>query len=433
MVRKAVDAAEVLLWGRRIGAVCWEESARLAAFEFDPVFQLSGVELAPLTMPLGPSVYRFPELRNSSFRGLPGLLADSLLGDFGAAALEQWCLRENIASAGFSPVAQLRYLGKRGMGALEFRPGLRNTTRGCVPVDVPTLVERANQVLALHAGIKIRLRAKPDGYARQLDDILRVGTSAGGTSAKAVIAWNPETRELRAGQMQIPDNFQHWLLKLDGVSGAGARRGNMGRIEYAYARMAALAGIRMPECRLLEEDGRGHFMTRRFDRGKGGEKKHVQSLYAIAHLDEQGHSMHSYERAFAVMRRLGVADDDVAELFRRMVFSVVACNQNDSTRHVAFLMDKAGRWSLSPAFDVVCAYNPADGCGSPHRMTINGRYADITASDLLAVASRCRVSGAEHIVDEVESVVRRWPDFAAAAGVPASAAGEIAAAHCWPR
>ncbi len=429
MVANAVDAAEVMLWGRRIGAVCWDAQAGVASFEFDPAFQQSGIQLAPLQMPLGPRVYRFPSLTDTSFLGLPGLLADSLLGDFGNAVMGQWRLREGLKRRDLSPVGRLRYLGRRGMGALEFRPALRNTTRGCVAVDVASLVRLARQVLDLHDGIKIRLRADAGGYARQLDEILRVGTSAGGVTAKAVVARHPDTGELRSGQLRAPAGFQYWILKLDGVRRSATGLEDQGRVEFAYARMAALAGIRMPDCRLLEEGGRSHFMARRFDRSEDGDKKHVQSLYAIAHADDRPGCVYSYEQAFAVMRRLDVPDNDVVELFRRMVFNVVARNQDDSTKHIAFLMDKAGRWSLAPAFDVVFAYNPGNKSGCCHRMSINGRCDSISRNDLITVASAIGLANGGDAVDEVVAVVRRWPDFAATAGVTATSANRIGATH----
>ncbi|MDH3748919.1 MAG: type II toxin-antitoxin system HipA family toxin, partial [Gammaproteobacteria bacterium] len=385
MVGSAVDTCEIDLWGRTIGAAYWDSDKQLAAFEFDPAFQGSAIELAPLMMPLGRRIFRFPELQRSSFHGLPGLLADSLPDDFGNAVIDQWLIREGRDRNSFSPIERLCYIGRRGMGALEFRPSIRSTTRGSVAVDVGALTELAQHVLDLRDGLKIRVTATEKEYSRSLDDILRVGTSAGGVRAKAVVAWNPDTNEMRSGQVDAPPGFGYWLLKFDGVSnrdhGLTDPQG-YGRIEYAYALMAAAAGIEMRECQLLHENDRSHFMTRRFDRTLDGNKLHMQSLYAIAHLDNQLTGAHSYEQAFDVMYQLRLPATSFSELFRRMVFNVVARNQDDHTKNIAFLMNKAGDWSLAPAFDVIYAYNPAGAWTSQHQMTINGARSGFQRSDL---------------------------------------------------
>lgn len=427
-----VTTAEVFLWGRQIAAVYWDSERHESAFEYAPEFQKSGIELAPLHMPLGPQIFRFPALRNSSFNGLPGLLADSLPDDFGNAVIDQWLLREGRNRADFNPVERLCYIGQRGMGALEFRPAIRNTTRGSVPIEVAALTELAQNVLDLRDGLKIRLGGSEESYAKSLDEILRVGTSAGGARAKAVIAWHPDTNEMRSGQVQADPGFEYWMLKFDGVSNRehGIRDpAGYGKIEFAYFLMARYAGLQMAECRLLHEHGRSHFMTRRFDRLDNGDKMHMQSLYALAHLDNQLPGAHSYEQAFDVMHRLSLTANEFTEQFRRMVFNVLARNQDDHTKNIAYLMDKDGRWQLSPAFDVIYSWNPNGEWTSRHQMSINGLRDDFHLSDLLSVATQYRVRNPKGIVAQVADAVSRWPEFADEAGIDSAAAENIAAAH----
>lgn len=432
MVNATVDTCEVRLWGHTIGAAYWDPERELAAFEYHPDFLPSGIELSPLMMPLGPGIRRFPELRRTSFRGLPGLLADSLPDEFGNAVIDQWLIREGRDRRSFSPVERLCYIGRRGMGALEFRPAIRKTTRGSVPVDIAALTELAQHVLDLREGLKVHVRAGDEDYGKALDDILRVGTSAGGARAKAVIAWNPETREMRSGQVAAPAGFEYWLLKFDGVSNRehGIRDPQgYGRIEYAYSLMARAAGIQMADCQLLHEGGRAHFMTRRFDRLDDGEKLHMQSLYALGHLDNQLAGAHSYEQAFAVMQSLHLRDSELEEQFRRMVFNVVARNQDDHTKNIAFLMNKRGRWSLAPAFDVIYAYNPAGEWTSRHQMTVNGKRDGFRRRDVMSVAESFGIDEADAIVDSVSAAVASWADFAQIAGVSKQARESIAVTH----
>ncbi|MDX1507203.1 MAG: type II toxin-antitoxin system HipA family toxin [Woeseiaceae bacterium] len=431
-MKRTVDTCEVRLWERTIGAAYWDPDQELAAFEYHPDFLPSRIELSPLMMPLGPGIRRFPELRRTSFHGLPGLLADSLPDEFGNAVIDQWLIREGRDRASFSPVERLCYIGRRGMGALEFRPAIRKTTRGSVPVDVAALTELAQHVLDLREGLKVHVKAGDDDYGKALDDILRVGTSAGGARAKAVIAWNPDTQQMRSGQVAAPEGFEYWLLKFDGVSNRehGVRDPQgYGRIEYAYSLMARAAGIRMNDCQLLHEGGRAHFMTRRFDRRRDGEKLHMQSLYALAHLDNQLAGAHSYEQAFAVMQSLTLPGSDLEEMFRRMVFNVVARNQDDHTKNIAFLMDKRGRWSLAPAFDVIYAYNPSGEWTSRHQMSINGKRDDFRRSDLLGVADKFGIEDAGAVIATVTAAVESWPEFAATAGVPQRVIDAIAVTH----
>jgi serine/threonine-protein kinase HipA len=426
-----VDTAQVFLWDRLIGAVYWDAQRSVGAFEYAHDFQRSRIELSPICMPLSDKIYRFPEHANTSFRGLPGLLADSLPDDFGNAIIDQWLIREGRDRASFSPVERLCYIGQRGMGALHYRPAIRNTTRGSVAVDIAALTELAQQILDLRDGLKIRVSNAAD-YARSLDEILRVGTSAGGARAKAVIAWNPNTDEMRSGQVAAPPGFEYWMLKFDGVANRdhGLRDGQgYGKIEYAYHLMARAAGIAMTDCRLLQENGRNHFMTRRFDRVDDGEKLHMQTLYALAHFDNQLAGAHSYEAAFAVMHTLRLAAREFAEQFRRLAFNVLARNQDDHTKNIAYLMDKSGRWSLSPAYDLNYAWNPEGEWTTQHQMSINGKRRGFERRDLLAVATQFHVRNAGDILDKTVEAVSRWSEFASIAGVNEVIGDSIAAAH----
>lgn len=354
-----MTTAEVQLWGRTIGAVSLEDGRETATFEYLPAFVGSGIELAPLRMPLARRVYTFSELPQKAFHGLPGLLADSLPDRFGDALIDQWLAMQGRAPASFSAVERLCYIGGRGMGALEFKPVQGPKLRKSSPVDVAALVALASEVQ--RKGLKASLRSA--ARRRALEDILRVGTSAGGARAKAVIAWNPKSNEVRSGQVEAGAGFGYWLLKFDGVSGNKDKEledpKGYGAIEYAYALMAQAAGVTMSECRLLEENGRRHFMTRRFDRLTDGGKLHMQSLGSLAHYDYNLPGAYSYEQALQVIRQLGLPMAAVEEQFRRMLFNVVARNQDDHVKNIAFLMDREGRWSLAPAFDVTYSYNPA--------------------------------------------------------------------------
>ena len=430
-----MSLAEVRLWGTTIGAVAWDAAAGVARFEYDPGFRRSGIEVAPFTMPLADRIYAFPALAKETFHGLPGLLADSLPDDFGNALIDAWLAREGRADRPLDPVERLCYTGARGMGALEYQPVLGPRATRPERLDVGALAELAGEILAARG--KLDGSFRPPGREAALQTILRVGTSAGGARAKAVIAWNPETDEVRSGQVDAGSGFSYWLLKFDGVAG-GADRGRaldtpagFGRIEHAYHHMALAAGITMTECRLLEENGRAHFMTRRFDRTASGRKLHLQSLGALAHLDYRQAGAHAYEQALLAIRRLGLPMDAVEEQFRRAAFNVVARNQDDHVKNIAFLMDRSGAWSLSPAFDVTYSYNPAGAWTRDHQMTLGGKRDGFTVDDFRACA---KVAGlkrgrADEILRQVTEAIQRWPEFAAGSGVPAGTAARIAGAH----
>lgn len=411
--------AEVQLWGRTIGAVALDEGRDVARFQYAPDFARSGIELSPLTMPLSEGVHEFPALPRNTFHGLPGLLADSLPDKFGNALINAWLATQGRTPESFNAVERLCYTGTRGMGALEFAPALGPKARKTSRIEVDALVRLAGEVLT-HRG-NLMGHFHEAGKEQALRDILSVGTSAGGARAKAVIAWNRTTNEVRSGQVPAGDGFDYWLLKFDGVAGNKDKEledpKGYGAIEFAYHLMARAAGITMSECRLLEENGRRHFMTRRFDRLSGGSKLHMQSLCALAHFDFNQAGAYSYEQALLTIRQLSLPMSAVEEQFRRMAFNIVARNQDDHVKNIAFLMNRQGEWSLAPAFDVTYSYNPAGPWTATHQMTLNGKRDGFTEDDFAACAKAAGMKRgrARTILEEVQSSVRRWPDFAAEA------------------
>lgn len=413
--------AEVRLWGSVIGAVAIEDEEETATFEYDRAFASSGIEVAPLMMPLSERLYTFPSLRAESFHGLPGLLADSLPDRFGNALINAWLATQGRSLDSFNAVERLCYTGTRGMGALEFIPATGPRPQPGASLQVDRLVALASEILR-HRN-ELQTTFADAGKAEALRDILRVGTSAGGARAKAVIAWNPMTKEVRSGQVKAGSDFEYWLLKFDGVSGNRDKEKDdpqgYGVIELAYHHMATDCEIRMEECRLLEEGGRRHFMTRRFDRLPNGDKLHMQSLAAMAHLDFNQAGAHSYEQAFQVARRLDLFMVEIEQLFRRMVFNIVARNQDDHVKNIAFLMGRSGKWSLAPAFDVIYSYQPEGQWTSTHQMTMNGKRDNFTLADFEACAkiASLKRGRAKAIIAEVQETVRQWRNYADEAGV----------------
>lgn len=424
---------EVRLWGRTIGAAAMEPGERVASFQYDPEFARSGIEVSPLKMPLGPQVHRFPELSPETFHGLPGLLADSLPDRFGNTLIDAWLATEGRRAEDFGALERLGYTGRRGMGALEYRPVLGPRQRPGSRIELDRLVALASE--ALHHREAFAGSFSDAAQEKALRDILRVGTSAGGARAKAVIAWNPQTGEVRSGQVDVDAGFEHWLLKFDGVS-ATVDRGihdpqGYGAIEYAYYLMATAAGITMSPCRLLEENGRRHFMTRRFDRLANGEKLHLQSLGGLAHFDFNDAGAHGYEQLFQVLDTLGLGAPAHEEQFRRLAFNIVARNQDDHVKNTAFLMDKQGRWTLAPAYDLTHSHVPGNRWLESHQMTLNGRRDGFARADFRACArvARLKRGQADALLDATIETVRRWPEFAAQAGLDEARTAAIAATH----
>lgn len=428
-----MTVARVKLWGREIGAVSLDDREQFARFQYLPEFARSRFQIAPIKMPLSDQVYQFPELNPRTFHGLPGLLADSLPDKFGNRLIDRWLAQQGRAPETFNAVERLCYTGTRGMGALEFSPAQGPRRSKARKIDLDVLVELASNILATRAEYVGSLQ--PPARQKALEDLLLVGTSAGGARAKAVIAWNPETNEVRSGQVAAGKGFSYWLLKFDGVSDNKDKEladpEGFGLIEFAYYKMALAAGITMTECRLLKEQSRSHFMTRRFDRLEGGGKLHLQSLCAMGHFDFDDPTSYSYEQALLVMRQLELPTPSLEQQYRRLVFNVVARNQDDHVKNIAFLMDQAGTWSLAPAFDVVYSYNPLGQWTSQHQMSINGKHDGFVRDDFRAIGKVALLRQGRDlaILDEVIDAVKRWPQFAEGEGIPAQDIRRISATH----
>jgi serine/threonine-protein kinase HipA len=425
-VHKPVPIVEVRIWRKAVGAVALDPKLGYYAFEYQPAFVRSGIELAPLTMPLatarGPFV--FADLPELTYRRLPGMLADALPDDFGNALIDAWMAREGVSKSQITPLDRLAYMGKRGLGALEFKP-----VRGPKPSKASTAIELSTLVESARRAVQGDLGTDAHAEAA-LAQIIQVGTSAGGARAKAVVAWHPETHEIRAGQFDVQDGFEHWLIKFDGV-GVDERLGvsqDDGRIEYAYHLMARAAGITMSPCLLLEENRRAHFMTRRFDRD-GNAKHHLQTLCGLAHLDYRQKATHDVSQLLLTIDRLQLGYPALEEAFRRIAFNVMAANCDDHTKNVSFLLREGGVWELAPAYDVTHAYNPQGEWTYQHLMSVNGKFADISGDDLMAVADRFGVGTAPQVLQQVAAAVSSWTDFAGEAKVSGSEVKRVREHH----
>lgn len=426
MAYQPIAVVEVRIWGKTAGAVALDPGIGFYVFQYTPAFLRSGIELAPLTMPLsmGHEPFVFPTLPESTYRRLPGLLADALPDDFGNALIDSWMAREGIAKHRITSLDRLAYMGKRGMGALELRPARGpRATKTTTALELSELIEGARRA--------VRGTFASDALAEAaLAQLLQVGTSAGGARAKATVAWNPATDEIRAGQFDVPDGFEHWLLKLDGVGAdpeLGEARG-YGRIEFAYSLMARAAGITMAPTRLLEEHGRAHFMTKRFDRD-GNRRLHLQTLCGLAHLDFRQKATHDASQLFTVLDRLALGYEAKEEAFRRVAFNVMAANCDDHTKNTSFLLPEGGGWQLAPAYDVTYAHNPKGEWTYQHLTSVNGTFAGITRKDLLVLADRFAIGTAPRVLREVRAAVAAWPEHAAAARVDRRAVARIAENH----
>jgi serine/threonine-protein kinase HipA len=387
------------------------------AFAFDPAWRRTGIELTPLTMPLNDRrpAFIFPNLPEATFHRLPGMLADALPDDFGNALVDAWMAEHGVAKREVTPLDRLAYMGKRGVGALEFKPARGSHSESTAPLEMKSLVENVRKLIQADLSVDAHAKAA-------LANIIQVGTSAGGARAKAVIAWNPRTNTIRSGQFDAAKGFEHWLLKFDGVGkyaelGTGA---DYGRIEYAYYLMAKQAGIEMSPCRLLEENGRAHFMTRRFDREivKGRTiKHHVQTLCAMDHLDFKQRGTHAYAQLFMVVAQLRLGHAVLEQVFRRMVFNVMARNCDDHTKNFAFRLKQGESWELAPAYDVTHAYNPKGEWTYQHLMSVNGKFDDIKRKDLLVEADRFEVRRPNRALADVRAALENWPEAARQAGL----------------
>lgn len=410
---------EVTLFGKNVGVLVWDRNKELGVFEFYSAFTALDIDIAPLTMPIssisiGDRIFSFPENLGKTFKGLPGLLADSLPDDYGSAIIDEYFTSKGLSSVEVTPVDRLLYIGTRAMGALEFQPAtnvkMLNTSS---ILELDHLTSLAGEIL--NERKKFQASLKKDEHSVQ--DILKVGTSAGGAKPKAIIAWNEKTNEVRSGQVTAPESFTYWIIKFDGVEDKKLRDNppGIGRIEFAYSRMALDCDINMTECRILNNGKYAHFMTKRFDRNDDGSKIHSQTLCAMAHYDRDGR--YSYEQAFGVMRRLRLPENDMQQFYRRMVFNIVARNQDDHTKNHAFLMDQSGHWELAPAYDISYAYSPLGKWTSEHQMSANNKRDNFEVSDLLAVAQNMGIRSSRKIIDQVIEVVSKWKEYAKDSGV----------------
>jgi serine/threonine-protein kinase HipA len=422
---KALQTAVIQLWGQDVGAVSWLDQG-YAIFEYTPEFIRSGRDISPIHMPLvnkGDARFMFPALSKDTFMGLPGLLADSLPDKFGNAIIDEWLARQGRSRESFNPVERLCYTGRRGMGGLEFTSSIKSNLDKATPVVIAQLVDLMQSIMQDRRQMDLALEPDDEqSNAAALLDILRIGTSAGGARPKAIIAINEQTGHVLSGQTDVPQGYDYWLLKFDGVDDLElGKPKHYGRIEYAYYQMAKAAGIEMSECRLLEENGRAHFMTRRFDRvlddKQHNQKIHMQSLCGIAHYDFNLAGAYSYEQAFAVMREMRLPKSAALQQYKRLLFNVFARNQDDHTKNIAFLMDTSGQWSLSPAFDVTYSHNPAGLWTNQHQMSINGKRDEFSRQDLIAIGESISLPNAEKVIDEIKQVVSQWPVYAKQAGV----------------
>ena len=425
--------ARVNLWGRQIGAVVWDEQRQIGVFQYTPEFVSSGIQLSPLMMPTTNAPYSFPALREA-FHGLPGLVADSLPDKYGHRLINRWLASQGREPGSMDPVERLCYIGTRGMGALEYDPALSPHVGRDHLLDIASLVNLANKVLTHREELTGILGGEDDGEA--LRDILRVGTSAGGARAKALVAWNRETGEFRSGQIDLPRGYEHWLLKFDGINNNRDKEladpKGYGLVEYAYSLMAKNAGINMMPCHLLEEGGRSHFMTRRFDRTDTGKKIHMLSLAALCHFDYNDPSSYSYEQALYAIRQISAESTaDIEQQFLRAAFNVVARNQDDHVKNIAFLMNPAGEWRLSPGFDIAYAWNPNGTHTGRHQMSVNGKRDNFELDDLIEFGQMAGIKPrkAKGLIGRVIDSVRGWPELALEVGVSGDRVSKISKSH----
>lgn len=417
-----VDVAEVRIWGELVGAVRWDEAQGLGYFQYDPKFLQKGWELSPIKMPNsnGSRIYSFPELRKGrgeaedTFKGLPGLLSDALPDKYGNKLINVWLSQQGRPENSMNPVEKLCFIGSRGMGALEFEPAQMKTGKNSFSIEINSLVEVAKKMLYEREAFATQLGKEDE---KSMMDILKIGTSAGGARPKAVIAFNPKSKEVRSGQGNVPQGFEHWLIKLDGVSGEQfGESSGWGRVEYAYYLMAIDGEIEMSECQLLEENGRAHFMTKRFDR-EGNTKHHIQSLCGLQHYDFNDMDGYSYEQVFQTMRILRLTYPEAEQMFRRMVFNVLATNYDDHTKNFSFMMKKDGKWQLAPAYDLCFSFDPNNHWVSKQTLSVHGKRTHIKKEDLLTIAKDNNIKKGEKIIDTITEVIKSWKTYAFQAGV----------------
>lgn len=415
----------VQLFGNLIGTAFWDKDINLGSFQYERSFLKKGIEPSPIIMPTDDNVERFsfPDISRMTYSGLPGMLSESLPDHFGHKIIDVWLAKTGRSLEDWNSVEKLSYIGKRGMGALEYSPTLTGKLDESVAVDMKELVELTIEVLERHSKDKYKIS---DLHDELLLDLLRVGGSAGGSRPIGLIAIDEKTNEIRSGQGNVPDGYKHWIIKID-LSAVGAPA--KGSIEYAYNKMALAAGIKISECRLLDVNGAMNFISQRFDRPSKNRKLHLQSLSSLAHFDHNHAGQYSYEDCFDIMRRLNLPSQDFEQQYRRMVFNIIARNLDDHTKNIAFLMDDKGVWKLAPAHDVTHMYNPGDRYLSSHQMTINGKRIDHTREDLINIGLQLRLSNCEVIISEIVQAVSEWDKYASMAGVSKETAKHISSNH----
>lgn len=418
-----MNTAFVKIWGELVGAVAWDEKTGLGSFEYDRKFKKLNWDLAPLKIPINSSksIFNFPELRKEknspldTFKGLPGLLADVLPDKYGNQLINIWLAQQGRQQDSLNPVEMLCFIGSRGMGALEFEPTTIKENKNTFSIEIDSIVDIAQRMLSDKQFFSTNLQKDEE---KAVSEILKIGTSAGGARPKAVIAYNEKTGEVKSGQTNVPKGFEHWLIKLDGVSDVqlGESRG-YGRVEMAYYNMAIDCGIEMMPSRLLEENGRAHFMTKRFDREDGGVKHHIQTFCAMKHFDFNLVNSFSYEQLFQTMRELKLNYQDMEQMFRRMVFNVIAKNCDDHTKNFSFRLKKGKQWELAPAYDICHAYRPGSEWVSQHALSINNKRTNIIPDDLIQIGALIKSKKAKQIIAEISEKVRLWPKYAAEVNV----------------
>jgi serine/threonine-protein kinase HipA len=417
-----VDVAVVRIWNELVGAIRWDESQQLGYFQYAPKFIQKGWNLSPIKMPIsqGSRIYSFPELRKGrydtedAFKGLPGLLSDALPDKYGNKLINIWLAKQGRPENSMNPVEKLCFIGSRGIGALEFEPAQIKTGTKSFSLELDSLVDVAKKILNERESFLANLNKETE---RAMMEILKIGTSAGGARPKAVIAYNPKTGEVRSGQGNVPKGYEHWLIKLDGVSGEQfGERSGWGRVEYAYYLMAIDSGIEISECLLLEENGRAHFMTKRFDR-EGNIKHHIQSLCGLQHYDFNDMYGYSYEQVFQTMRLLRSTYPEAEQMFRRMVMNILATNYDDHTKNFSFIFKKDDRWKLAPAYDLCFSFDPTNHWVSKQTLSVNGKRLGITKVDLMTIAKDNNIKKGEKIIEDINSIVKSWNKYAERAKV----------------
>jgi len=414
----------VNIYGKRVGAVAWDSNRGLASFEYDPQFKLEELPIAPIKMPNKNRIYSFPEFRDSdTFKGMPGLLADALPDRYGKELINAWLARQGRPDNSLNPVELLCFIGKRGMGALEFEPVISKESAS-YDLELSDLIETTKALLEKKEELYISTQHNMEDV---MLDVLKMGTSAGGARPKAIIAYNEETGKIKSGQTLAEEGFEHWLIKFDEISDVqfGVSKG-YGRVEMAYYKMATDFGIDMMESRLIEENHRVHFMTKRFDRVGGNQKVHTQTLCALQHYDFANITSYSYEQVFQTMRLLRLTYAEAEQMYKRMVFNVVARNCDDHTKNFAFLMDTQGKWKLAPAYDICFAYRPDSVWVSQHNLSINGKRKDFERKDFISIAEQNSIRNPEKIIDQALDLVKNWKQYAEMYQVDPTLAQQIA-------